>query len=112
MSDPVPESNKAKQKISLAPGSRQQPFRMALIGGGPAGTSVIARAIHLGFSIDLFSEMTTPPFETGYDIEQYGGICVFDRDTKERFGGGRLQDYQVPHYCHNGVCLSSLQYCR
>jgi hypothetical protein len=33
-----------------APGAEQQPFRLLIIGGGPAGISILVRAIRIGVS--------------------------------------------------------------
>eukprot|EP00602_Paraphysomonas_sp_CaronLab_P005741 CAMPEP_0185032342 /NCGR_PEP_ID=MMETSP1103-20130426/20321_1 /TAXON_ID=36769 /ORGANISM="Paraphysomonas bandaiensis, Strain Caron Lab Isolate" /LENGTH=1063 /DNA_ID=CAMNT_0027568195 /DNA_START=198 /DNA_END=3389 /DNA_ORIENTATION=+ len=65
---------------------------MAIVGAGPAGTSIIVRAIHLGFESELFSQKTTA--ENGEPV-QYGGVCMFDMCSRASIGGGRLQHYKI-----------------
>jgi hypothetical protein len=66
------------------PGSIDRPFKLAIVGGGPSGSSIIVRALRLGVITELCS---------GSAIE--AGVCILDKDTTERFGGGRLQDYII-----------------
>ena len=54
------------------------------MGGGPAGSSLLVRAMRLGVMDELCSG----------GLEE-GGVCMLDSDTNTRFGGGRLQDYQI-----------------
>jgi hypothetical protein len=65
---------------------------LAIIGGGPAGASIVIRAIHLGFGSELLSGRGRREFELEGGS---GGVCIFDVSSKSRFGGGRLQDYKV-----------------
>jgi hypothetical protein len=67
-------------------------YNLAIVGGGPAGTAIILRAMHLGFAQDLLNGKCRK------DLELEGnsaGICIFDNQPKSRFGGGKLQDYKV-----------------
>ena len=76
-------------------GSSTVPYRLAIIGSGPAGTALVARAIQLGFTKELFSNITLSKGNEAQDLQINAGICMFDRDNEDRFGGGRLQDYKV-----------------
>ena len=68
------------------PGSRGFPFKLAIIGGGPSGCSVIVRAVRTGYIERL----------CGADKEsQLSGVCIIDQCSLDRFGGGRLQDYSI-----------------
>lgn len=76
------------------PGSIDFPFQLGIIGGGPAGTSIIVRTIHLGF----FDELCNGKFDASAshsDCANVAGVCMFDRNPVSRVGGGRLQDYVV-----------------
>lgn len=65
---------------------RDFPFKLCIIGGGPSGCSVIVRAVRTGNIEKL----------CGIDEESnLSGVCVIDRGSLERFGGGRLQDYSI-----------------
>ena len=59
-------------------------FRMAIIGGGPAGTAIIVRAIRLGHIAELCGQSLTS-----------AGVCIIDKNPLNRFGGGRLLDFEV-----------------
>mmetsp|Transcript_12468 Transcript_12468/g.12882 ORF Transcript_12468/g.12882 Transcript_12468/m.12882 type:complete len:1070 (-) Transcript_12468:84-3293(-) len=74
------------------PGSRQLPYNLAIIGGGPAGSAIILRAIHLNLSNELLSGKCKRSLE--YEGES-AGVCIFDIGPKTRFGGGKLQDYKI-----------------
>lgn len=60
-------------------GTQECPFRTLLVGFGPAGTSVLVRAIRLQMMDELCRL----------------GVCVIDGDSDTRLGGGRLQDYLI-----------------
>ena len=70
------------------PGSSLNPFKLLIIGGGPASISIIIRAIRLGVLKDLCKNSKS------LDPRAHG-ICIIDKDSSKRFGGGRLQDYEV-----------------
>jgi len=69
-------------------GSQGSPFNVLIIGGGPAGVSIIVRAIRLGLFEDLCNGSSC-------DQGAVKGICILDKDTPDRFGCGKLQDYEV-----------------
>jgi hypothetical protein len=50
----------------------------------PSGCAIVVRAIRLGTINELCSES-----------ELASGLCIIDGCTRERFGGGRLQDYLI-----------------
>ena len=83
--------------ISTPVGSRHQPYRLAIVGCGPAGTAIAVRAIQLGFDSELLSDLSTNPVNDDQQSDRYvyGGLCMFDKGEAVRFGGGRLQDYMV-----------------
>jgi hypothetical protein len=85
-SSPAPlRSPTLKTPVSLdIPGSIDRPFKLAIVGGGPSGSSIIVRALRLGVITELCSGSATE-----------AGVCILDKDTTERFGGGRLQDYII-----------------
>lgn len=66
------------------------PFKLAIIGGGPAGCAIIIRAIRLGLVDELCQPSSSQP-----SLPTVGGICMIDKGNLERFGGGRLQDYAI-----------------
>lgn len=48
--------------------------------------------MHLGFAHDLLNGKCSK------ELDHEGnsaGVCIFDCGAKNRFGGGKLQDYQV-----------------
>ena len=64
-------------------------FRLLIVGGGPAGTAIIIRAMRLG----CLSEMCG-------SLGNSAGICVVEKGPVSRFGGGKLLDYEVCcYYC-------------
>lgn len=66
-------------------GCKDRPFKLAIIGGGPSGCSIIVRAIRLGLLRDIAE---------GSDDNE-AGLCLIDKGPREKFGGGRLQDYVI-----------------
>ena len=69
----------------------EQRFRCLIIGGGPAGISVLIRSIRLG----TFHELCDDIIYNEVDNSQISSVCVIDSQSFERFGGGRLQDYAI-----------------
>jgi hypothetical protein len=59
-------------------------FKMLIVGGGPAGTAIMVRAIRLGYLAELCSGSTAT-----------AGVCIVEKGPENRFGGGRLLDYEV-----------------
>lgn len=70
----------------LPQGCLDYPYKLAIIGGGPSGCSVIVRAVRTGI-IDLLCKAD--------EKLQLAGVCIIDKSTPDRFGGGRLQDYAI-----------------
>ena len=71
---------------SFTPGSKGFPFKLVIVGGGPAGCSVIVRALRTGCIENLCR---------GDEDTMLAGVCIIDKSSKARFGGGRLQDYAI-----------------
>jgi len=69
----------------------RQRYRTIIVGGGPAGISVLVRAARLNVLEELCSEVST----VGQDGAKVCGVCVLDADRADRLGGGRLQDYVI-----------------
>jgi hypothetical protein len=67
-------------------GSVDRPFKLAIIGGGPSGCSVIVRAVRTGNLEQLCK---------ADDKLMLAGVCIIDQSSSDRFGGGRLQDYAI-----------------
>jgi hypothetical protein len=65
-------------------GSIDRPYRLAIVGGGPSGNSVVVRALRLGVINELCAGNRND-----------AGVCILDKSGKERYGGGRLQDYII-----------------
>lgn len=65
------------------------------------GCSVIARAIRIDVIEELcgFSEIGGSPFS---------GVCLIDKDSTERFGGGRLQDYAINSNTEGGKFVTNI----
>ena len=57
---------------------------MLIIGGGPAGTAILVRAIRLGH----LSELCAGDAATA-------GVCLVEQGPVSRLGGGKLLDYEV-----------------
>lgn len=82
-------------KVDIRSGSRQCPYKLAIIGGGPSGCSIIVRAIRIGLIGEL-CDFTYPSDEDSLIKSPLSaGVCLIDGDTVDRFGGGRLQDYLI-----------------
>ncbi len=77
-------TERSDDHMSGLAGGKYKPYKLCIIGGGPAGNSVLVRAMRLG----IMDELCTA-------TETEAGVCLFDSDTSERLGGGRLQDYQI-----------------
>jgi flavin-dependent dehydrogenase len=69
-------------------------YRLLIIGGGPAGVSILVRAIRLGF----MHELCTGTVDSA-------GVCVLDKGTESNFGGGRLLEYEVRIVGGMGCCV-------
>lgn len=67
-------------------GTAQRPYRLLIAGGGPAGYSILVRALRL----DFFDELCG-----GSSDGNVAGVCVVDSGKANRLGGGRLQDYLI-----------------
>lgn len=67
-------------------GSEDTPYKLTTIGGGPSGCSVIVRAIRTG-NIDKLCQSD--------ELQRLAGVCLIDQCSLDRFGGGRLQDYEI-----------------
>lgn len=65
-------------------GGKNRPYKLCIVGGGPAGHSILVRAMRLGI-ID----------EVCRGSAAEAGVALLDGDTAERLGGGRLQDYLI-----------------
>ena len=72
-------------------GTIENPFRMVIVGGGPAGTAIIIRALRLNMLDALAAEVVSNDMRTA-------GVCFLDASQISRFGGGRLQDYVINRY--------------
>lgn len=60
---------------------------MLIVGGGPAGTAVVTRAIRLGHLSELCGHFGNS-----------AGLCIVDRGPASRLGGGKLLDYEVERW--------------
>ena len=67
-------------------GSRDFPFKLCIVGGGPSGCSVIVRAVRTG-NIERLCAANKE--------SKLSGVCIIDQGSLARFGGGRLQDYSI-----------------
>eukprot|EP01032_Pedospumella_encystans_P017823 gene17823-20301_t len=99
----IAESKGESSEILVA-GTRQCPYKLAVIGGGPSGCSVIIRAFRIGFGGELCGFCTRKPAvdrngkivvaEAQYPF-QSAGVCLIDEGPAAKFGGGKLQDYII-----------------
>lgn len=94
-------SNPPNLRIQLEPkkaGSLNCPFKLAIIGGGPAGSSILVRATRFGLLSELcgfsYESISIDP-NIKESVPSSAGICLFEGGSVERFGGGRLQDYVI-----------------
>jgi len=105
---PCKDKSNAEKKDDTppVPGSIECPYRLAIVGGGPAGTSIIVRAIHLGVINELcsFGAHRDPSGE----LKKKAGVCMFDASCPERFGGGRLQDYVINSNTFGGKFVTNI----
>jgi hypothetical protein len=76
-------NNAADEKFC---GSRDFPFKLCIVGGGPSGCSVIVRAVRTG-NIERLCGAN--------EQSKLSGVCIIDQGSLARFGGGRLQDYSI-----------------
>jgi len=65
-------------------GSESYPYRLLIVGGGPAGVSILVRAARTGHLSALLK-----------GAEKSAGVCVVESGNENRFGAGRLQDYEI-----------------
>lgn len=88
----------------LSAGSQQCPYKLAIVGGGPSGCSIIIRAFRIGFGGELCGFCSRKPAidSIGNNILadaqfpfQSAGVCLIDEGSIDRFGGGKLQDYVI-----------------
>ena len=83
-------------------GSINNPFKLAIVGGGPSGCAVFVRALRIGVLGDLCGS------SAGGDGDECAGVCLIDQDSKERFGGGRFQDYIINSNTYAGKFVSNV----
>ncbi|KAJ1422360.1 hypothetical protein B484DRAFT_452414 [Ochromonadaceae sp. CCMP2298] len=87
-------------------GTEECPYKLAVVGGGPSGCSIIIRAIRIGFESDLCGFCHREPQKGSLDsdgksisLPEYptdvAGVCLIDAGSASRFGGGKLQDYVI-----------------
>ena len=62
---------------------------MLIVGGGPAGSAVITRAIRLGCLSEICGSLGNS-----------AGLCVIEKGPASRFGGGKLLDYEVSWFSY------------
>lgn len=85
---------------NLVAGSRFCPYKLAIVGGGPSGCSILVRAARIGLIPDLCSFTELPPSSSGQvtgsdQLKGLAGVCMIDAGGMDRIGGGRLQDYVI-----------------
>jgi len=74
-------------------GSRGIPFRLFVVGGGPAAVSIVVRAVRLNVHKELL-EGNSGNSDSGRP--KIGGICIIEKnESKRSFGGGKLCDYII-----------------
>jgi hypothetical protein len=88
----------------LIAGSKHCPYKLAVVGGGPSGCSVVIRAFRIGFGGELCGFCTRKPAvdKDGRNMLadaqfpfQSAGVCLIDQSTADAFGGGKLQNYII-----------------
>lgn len=96
------DNGSSDQELEAPPaaGSFTCPYKLAIIGGGPSGCSIIVRAARIGVISELcsFTYPQTSPESTSNPSALHptsAGVCLIDAGTPERVGGGRLQDYVI-----------------
>jgi hypothetical protein len=99
-SSPSKSPDKPSVESTSKAGSVSCPYKLVVVGGGPSGCSVIVRAVRIGLLSDLFGftfDEPSSPSKTNSATKRpaFGGVCLVDSGTKERFGGGSLQDYAI-----------------
>lgn len=77
--------------ITLENGSQECPYRMVIIGGGPAGLSILLRSIRLG----LFERFLEGGTRQKGDVRKTAGIAVIESNSRQKFGSGSLGNYVI-----------------
>lgn len=92
----------------IAAGTDRCPYKLAIIGGGPSGCSIIVRATRIGLVSELcgYSFIETSP---GLQATPYlGGVCLIDKGSMQRLGGGTLQDYVINSNTYIGKFVTNV----
>ena len=77
------------ESLNNEQGSLDLPYKLLVVGGGPAGYSILVRALRLSMWSELCDSTKT-----------YAGVCLLESGTAERLGGGKLQDYLINSNTH------------
>lgn len=85
----MPDAATPAPAPSQAParGSLNRPFKLAIIGGGPAGVAVLVRAIRVG----QLDKLLGPDAANG----AAEGVLLLESGPPERLGGGKLAQYHI-----------------
>ena len=70
-------------------GSKEKPFKLSIVGAGPAGVSILIKAIRL----NLFNELCTETLDENQISS--AGLCIIDENTRQNFGAGKLPNYII-----------------
>ena len=70
-------------------GSKEKPFKLSIVGAGPAGVSIPIKALRL----NLFKELCTETL--GENQVSSAGLCIIDENTSHNFGAGKLHSYII-----------------
>lgn len=76
-------------------GTKCKPYRMVICGGGPAGVSIILRAIRIGMFTELCQPQSLYNDDESEEFISCEGICIIEKGSTESFGGGRLLSYVI-----------------
>ena len=90
----------ALEKWPYEAGTKQCPYKIAIVGGGPSGCAIVVRAIRIGALSELcgfcINEVGGTSESSSHSFPEFlAGVCLIDQGGASKFGGGKLQEYVI-----------------
>lgn len=100
MSKSSAHSDTALEKWPYEAGTKQCPYKIAIVGGGPSGCAIVVRAIRIGALSELcgfcINEGGGTSESSSHSFPEFlAGVCLIDQGGASKFGGGKLQEYVI-----------------